>query len=623
MIGRIREAVRTIARFIEILRYTLVAAIRYKFSSAPLPEHVHRLVVQLGPTFIKLGQIASTRPDLVPPDVSERLEELQENVPQFPHRDARAVIESELGEPPEELFREFPTEPIASASLSQVYFATLDDGTEVAVKVQRPGIRPRMERDLRIVRFLARLGSALGLTPRQLPVTRIVDEFASWTLKELDFEVEGHNLEEFGRNFADWDDVTFPAVSWSHTTKRVLTMEKVSGMRLGAVPDAVSEQRRHRLAQRLSELLIKMFVSDGFFHADLHPGNIFFQRAGSIAILDVGMVGRMTTAQRDRFLAYWIAVTRRQRDRAFHHLVAMAESTERADLDAYRDQYDVLLDRFYDKDLSERSLAQTYLEIVYAGAEHGVVFPSEMVLQAKAVVTAESLTLVLAPEYRFSEEIRPIVAEELAKQATPRAAMDRAWGELVDWILLGQGGGGGEAPSAAAPEETAFRREAVQALADVWTDDIDALLQDIQDDVPEYTSAEYWRDHPEHYVLLETALGLLRTFATELAHLEERSDIQSETDAVPLGAVVDADDVEEKLLTGELAQMIDTLQDDTDQFTSAEFWDQNHETRATLISGVTALRLFLSRLNQSVDATYATRPGDGAIHPSEASDTDD
>ncbi|WP_276274186.1 ABC1 kinase family protein [Haloarcula litorea] len=622
MIGRVREGVRTTTRFVEILRYTLAEALRYRFSTEPLPEHVHRLVVRLGPTFIKLGQIASTRPDLVPPDVSKRLEDLQENVPAFPHHEARAVIESELDAPPEELFQEFPTDPIASASLSQVYFATLDDGTDVAVKVQRPDIRPRMERDLRIVRTLARLGSVLGVTPRQLPVTRIVDEFASWTLKELDFEVEGHNLEEFRRNFADWDDVTFPAVAWSHTTKRVLTMEKVSGMRLGEVPDAVSEQRRHTLAQRLSELLIKMFVSDGFFHADLHPGNIFFQRNGSIAILDVGMVGRMTTAQRDRFLAYWIAITRRQRDRAFHHLTEMADSTDQADLDAYRDQYDVLLDRFYDKDLSERSLAQTYLEIVYAGAEHGVVFPSEMVLQAKAVVTAESLTLVLAPDYRFSEEIRPIVAEELAKQATPRATMDRAWGELVDWILLGQGVGG-EAPSAADPEEAAFRREAIQALADVWTDDIDALLQDIQDDVPEYTSAEYWRDHPEHYVLLETALGLLRTFATELARLEERSDIQSETDAVPLLAVDDADDIEEKLLTGELSQMIDTLQDDTDQYTSAEFWDQNHESRAALISGLTALRLLLSRLNQSVDTAYASESRDKSTPETTMEDIDD
>ncbi|WP_458186585.1 ABC1 kinase family protein [Haladaptatus sp. NG-WS-4] len=622
MIGRIQEEVRTAARFVEILRYALAEALRYRFSTDPLPEHVHRLVVQLGPTFIKLGQIASTRPDLVPPEVSKRLEELQENVPAFPHHEARAVIESELDAPPEERFQEFPTEPITSASLSQVYFATLDNGADVAVKVQRPDIRPRMERDLRIVRTLARLGSALGLTPRQLPVTQIIDEFASWTLKELDFEVEGHNLEEFRRNFADWDDVAFPSVYWSHTTKRVLTMEKVSGMRLGEVPEAVSEQRRHTLAQRLSELLIKMFVSDGFFHADLHPGNIFFQRNGSIAILDVGMVGRMTTTQRDRFLAYWIAITRRQRDRAFHHLTEMAESTDNADLDAYRDRYDVLLDRFYDKDLSERSLAQTYLEIVYVGAEHGVVFPSEMVLQAKAVVTAESLTLVLAPEYRFSEEIRPIVAEELAKQATPRATIDRAWGELVDWILLGQGVGG-EAPSAAAPEEAAFRREAIQALADVWTDDIDALLQDIQDDVPEYTSGEYWRDHPEHYVLLETALGLLRTFATELARLEERSDIQSETDAVPLDAVDDVDGVDEKILTGELSQMIDTLQDDTDRYTSAEFWDQNHESRAALVSGLTALRLLLSRLNQSVDATYSTRPSDGETHPSETSDTDD
>jgi predicted unusual protein kinase regulating ubiquinone biosynthesis (AarF/ABC1/UbiB family) len=623
MIGRIREGLRTTARFVEILRYVLAEAIRYRFSTEPLPEHVHRLVVQLGPTFIKLGQIASTRPDLVPPGVSKRLEELQENVPAFPHHEAQGVIESELDEPPEALFQEFPAEPIASASLSQVYFATLDDGTDVAVKVQRPGIRPRMERDLRIVRTLARLGSALGLTPRQLPVTQIVDEFASWTLKELDFEVEGHNLEEFGRNFAEWDDVTFPAVFWSHTTKRVLTMEKVSGMRLGEVPEAVSEQRRHTLAKRLSELLIKMFVSDGFFHADLHPGNIFFQRNSSIAILDVGMVGRMTTAQRDRFLAYWIAITRRQRDRAFHHLVQMAESTDKADLDAYRDQYEVLLDRFYDKDLSERSLAQTYLEIVYAGARHGVVFPSEMVLQAKAVVTAESLTLVLAPDYRFSEEIRPIVAEELAKQATPRATLDRAWGELVDWILLGQGGIGGEAPSEATPEETAFRREAIRALADVWADDVDALLRDIQRDVPEYTSAEYWRAHPEHHVLLETVLGLLRAFATELERLEQRSDMDTELDSAPLLAVGQSSDINDELVTEELSRMLDTLEDDTEQYTSADFWDRNHESRAALISAVTSLRLLLSRLNQSVDATYAQRSEDERATAAETEETDD
>ncbi|MFC7193813.1 ABC1 kinase family protein [Halosimplex aquaticum] len=438
MTGYVRERLVTAARFVEILGAVLAEAVRYKLSSDPLPEHVHRLVVRLGPTFVKLGQIASARPDLVPPDVSERLEDLQENVPPFPYSEARAVVERELGAPPETAFRQFPTQPVASASLSQVYFATLDDGTEVAVKVQRPGIRDQMERDLRVVRALARIVAVTGLVPRRLPVVRIVDEFARWTLKELDFEVEGHNLEEFRRNFADWDDVTFPAVSWDHTTRRVLTMERVSGMRLGEVPDAVSEQRQRDLARRLSELLIEMFVADGFFHADLHPGNVFFGRDGSIAVLDVGMVGRMTTEQRDRFLAYWIAITRRQRDRAFHHLLAMAESTERADLDGYRDRYDVLLDRFYDADLSERSLAQTYLEIVYAGAEHGVVFPSELVLQAKAVVTAESLTLVLAPEFRFADEIRPIVAEELAKRAAPQAAMDRAWGSWSTGSYLGR-----------------------------------------------------------------------------------------------------------------------------------------------------------------------------------------
>lgn len=603
MIESVRESLLTVKRLVEILGTFTREGIRYKLGSDPLPEAIHRLVLSLGPTFIKLGQVASTRPDLVPPEVSERLEDLQENVPTFPYDDARTVIETELGRAPEAIFREFPTEPVASASLSQVYFATLEDGTKVAVKVQRPGIRAQMERDLRVVRVFARLVAVSQLVPRRLPVVQIVDEFANWTLKELDFEVEGHNLEEFRRNFADWNDVTFPAVYWNQTTQRVLTMEKVAGMRLGEVPDAVGNERRHTLASRLSELLIEMFVADGFFHADLHPGNVFFGRDGSIAVIDVGMVGRMTTAQRDRFLAYWIAITRRQRDRAFHHLLEMAESTEQANLDRYRDRYDVLLDRFYDKDLSERSLAQTYLEIVYAGAEHGVVFPSEMVLQAKAVVTAESLTLVLAPDFRFNDEVRPIVAAELAKQATPEATMDRAWDELVDWLLLGESGIGGAPPSSDEPDEAEFRREAVRATADVMTDDIDAILRELQSKVPEYTSAEYWRDHPEHHALLETGVGLLRTFGTEIARLEERGALDRETQPKPLTQVDGNEDVPAQLFSDGVLDVLQAIQDDADQYTSAEFWDENHQSRATLVSALTALRLFLVRLNRSIESS--------------------
>lgn len=231
-----------------------------------------------------------------------------------------------------------------------------------------------------------------------------------------------------------------------------------------------------------------------------------------------------------------------------------------------------------------------------------------MVLQAKAVVSAESLTLVLTPDFQFTEEIRPIVAEELAKQATPRAAMDRAWGELVDWILLGEGGIGGEPPSADEPGEAAFRQEAIQAIADVWIDDVDALFQELQTDIPQYTSADYWQEHPENYVFLETALGFLRMFASQLNRLEERTDLEKRESPSSLEDIDVPDDVEDKLLTEELMRMIEAIQSDTQRYSKPAFWDQNYESRSALISSLTALRLLLARVNQSVDARYAQSP---------------
>lgn len=263
----------------------------------------------------------------------------------------------------------------------------------------------------------------------------------------------------------------------------------------------------------------------------------------------------------------------------------------------------MLLDRFYDRDLSDRSLAQTYLEIVYAGAEHGVVFPSELVLQAKAVVTAASQTLVLAPDFRFADEIRPVAARELAKKATPQATMDRAWGELVDWILLGESGTVILAPTTAEADEAEFRREAVRAVADVWTDDVDALLRELQADVPEYTSTKYRQEHPEHPALLETGVGLLRILATDIVRLEARGTLDRESKPTSLTDVDGNGDVPTELFSDGILDVLTAVQDDTEQYIPAEFWDANHQSRATSISALPALRLFLVRLNQSIDAS--------------------
>jgi ubiquinone biosynthesis protein len=181
----------------------------------------------------------------------------------------------------------------------------------VAVKVQRPGIQRLIRRDLAILQGFAWLAEHLSHLLRNLRLTVAVREFGRWTLKELDFEIEGHNAEAFRRNFVGWDDVIFPKIYWSHTTARVLTMQRVSGVRVGDVPEKFGPVFARRLATRLAEMEMKMFITDAFFHADLHPGNIFFQPDGSMALLDLGMVGQMTPQQRDRFLAYWITITRR------------------------------------------------------------------------------------------------------------------------------------------------------------------------------------------------------------------------------------------------------------------------------------------------------------------------
>jgi len=620
----VREGWLTFIRFCQIIGVVLVESWRWLFRRQSLPDQLYRVVVRLGPTFIKLGQVASTRPDLVPAEISTRFKTLQEQVPKFPFIEAQQVIESDLKKPLHQAFSNFPEEPVAAASLAQVYFAALPDGAPVAVKVQRPGIDKLITRDLAILRWLARLAQRLSRVARDLRLEAAVREFGRWTLKELDFAIEGHNAEEFRRNFAGWEDILFPKVYWSHTTRRVLTMERLSGLRVDSVSQQEGPAFGDRLAKRLAEMEMKMFISDAFFHADLHPGNIFFQPDGRIAVLDLGMVGRMTPAQRDRFLAYWIAITRRQRQRAFHHLIQMADSIEGANLQALHDRYDVILDRFYDRDLSERSLAQTYLEIVVEGARCGVVFPPEMILQAKAIVTAEALDLVLAPNFNFTEEVRPIVAGELAKRATPAHIADRLWGSLPEWILLGEVVPAGEAPSDNLEDERQFRRWAKTALADAWVDELVKRLSDLQSDLPGYMSAGYWIEHPERHALLQTCLSLLRLFATGFRRLQQEKELDS--DPVPEGITVvskngknssakadipearwqtfieenDGDHEDSRFVSDEYMQVYAYLEKLSRQYVDPTFWQVRNEDRAALTSLLTLLRFLVAQFGQTV-----------------------
>ena len=406
-------------------------------SSHAAPTRFVARLVALGPVFVKVGQILSTRPDVMPQAYVDALSRLQESGPEVPLEVIRATIENQLGKSVEALFATFEQRPAAAASFAQVHRATLPDGTVVAVKVQRPDLERLVGRDLDAMQ--AGLSWLYRMFPRRLQRTNLREffaEFRRYTLLELDFAQEGRVIDRFRANFQGRVDVTFPTVFWSHTGQRVLTMSWVEGLRLHEAAKSLDAAEKQRLVTLLVDVLLQMFVSDGLFHADLHPGNIVFHDDGTFTLLDFGMAGELTERQRDRFILYWFAVVQRQTKRAFHHFKAQTRMLPGADEEAFFARFAALAEKFYTSRLSETSFAKVYLSMMMAGYEFGFVFPSELMLHAKALTTAEALIFVLAPDARFEQLSRPFIAREYAARAGSLDLLKRRVSQLAPELLL-------------------------------------------------------------------------------------------------------------------------------------------------------------------------------------------
>jgi predicted unusual protein kinase regulating ubiquinone biosynthesis (AarF/ABC1/UbiB family) len=441
-------------------------SLRRYSAGAGMPDAPERFVARLtalGPAFVKLGQVLSTRPDVLPQAYADALSSLQEKAPEVPTAEIRETIERELGKPVEELFATFDWTPVAAASLAQVHRASLGGGTIVAVKVRRPDVEQLMRRDLDAIETGLRW--FYRLFPRRSKRTNLrasFSEFRRYTLLELDFSHEGKTIGRFRRNFAARTDVHFPDVHWSHTSQGVLTLDWVEGMRLHEAAATLDPEAKTRLVTLLVDVLLQMFISDGLFHADLHPGNIVFHRDGTFTLLDFGMYGELTGTQRDRFILYWLAVVQRQTRRAFHHFKAQMHILPGADEQSFRARFAVLAERFYASRLSEMSFTKVYIEMMKAGYQFGFTFPSELMLHAKALTTAETLIFVLAPNARFESLSRPFIAREYAVRTTSLELLKRRASQLLPELLLL-----GELPPPDSIDETWDWDATVEAFADL------------------------------------------------------------------------------------------------------------------------------------------------------------
>lgn len=389
------------------------------------PEHLRLALEELGPTFMKLGQILSTRPDLLPESYQAELAKLQDAVPPVPGEEIRAVVREELGVDADEAFATFDDEPIASASIGQVHGARLADGTRVVVKVRKPGAVDRIREDLEILRNLASSASRQWSAAADYNLVGLVEQFGRTIMAELDYLQEARNAERFAANFADNASIRVPRVYWETTTSRMLTLERVEGLKINDVEalDAAGFDRS-ALALNAASALAQMVFQDAFFHADPHPGNMFVQSDGAIALIDFGMVGEIDDQLHDQLSRLLLALARKDARRLARTLLDMSYGSHEVDLPDLADDvadFIALYDRVDLQDVDTARLVQQLLTVVRT---HRLQLPEEIAVVSKMIVMAEGLGRVLDPRFRLSQALQPYVVELFIERHSPQAILN-------------------------------------------------------------------------------------------------------------------------------------------------------------------------------------------------------
>jgi ubiquinone biosynthesis protein len=390
-------------------------------------RRLREMLDELGPTFVKFGQLLSTRPDVVPPDIVVELRRLQDDVSPLPYVEIRGVVEAELGLTIEQAFLDFDLTPIASASIGQVHRAGLPDGQEVAVKVQRPAAREQIEADLGLLYQAARLLRERVRALEFMDPQELVDEFARSIRLELDYGHEARNAAAFGRNFARSEDVVVPRVIRQYSTTRILTLEFLHGTKVADLDlERMRPDKRRDVAHRMADAWMTMVFRHGFFHSDPHPANIFVLDTGQLGLVDFGQAGKLSDEDMARLTRLFVdaatenvdAIPRRLKDLGVRY-PPEREQEFRAELRA-------LFDRYYGVRLSDIDPVQVIREAFQLIYSMNLRLPSRFVMLDKAIATLASVGQEVYPDFNVFEVARPYARGLLADRFQPRVLAQRA-----------------------------------------------------------------------------------------------------------------------------------------------------------------------------------------------------
>jgi ubiquinone biosynthesis protein len=455
LVGQVVEVTLSVAPD-RLKRYAGMARLLYKYgsrdlvaragldhamSSEPLPDRAGAAsaadlatdLERLGPAYVKLGQLLSTRADLLPPEYLEALSRLQDRVEPFLFADVERIVQDELGVRLSKGFASFDADPIAAASLGQVHRATLRDGRPVAVKVQRPQAREEIASDLKVFADIAEFLDRHTRTGRTTPFAEVVEEFRRAILEELDYRREARNLTTLRANLAAFRQIVIPAPIDDYSSSRVLTMEFVSGRKISALnPVVLLDVDAHGLAEELFRAYLRQVIIDGFFHADPHPGNVFLTDDGRLALLDLGMVSRLDAPRQEQLLKLLLAIADGQGERAATVAISMGRPLDDFNRAALEPAIVDLVTRHKNASLHETQAGAVMLEVSRVSSAHGLRLPTELTMLSKTLLNLDEVGRRLAPDFDVQQSIRRNAAMLMQERMQRSLSVAGAFSTLLE-----------------------------------------------------------------------------------------------------------------------------------------------------------------------------------------------